>query len=67
MSIMSNLGEALIEESEARGLEKGILNSLKNLMANMNLTVQEAMNALGIPEEEQPLWQEKLSAEHQSG
>ena len=71
---MFNFSDVLVEESEARGeargkaigLENGILTSLKNLMANMNLTVQEAMKALGIPEEDRPRYLEKLAAESKS-
>ncbi|MDO5296812.1 MAG: hypothetical protein Q4F00_09290 [bacterium] len=70
---MFNFSDVLVEESEARGeargkaigLENGILTSLKNLMANMNLTVQEAMKALGIPEEDRPRYLEKLASERQ--
>ena len=46
VSLMCNLSQGL----EARGIEKGILTSLQNLMASMNLTLDEAMNALRIPE-----------------
>ena len=53
--------EKLRKEFEAVGEEKGIAKgkaegkaeSVKNLIRNMNLSSEEAMRMLGIPEEEQ--------------
>lgn len=42
-------------EGRQEGKDEGILSSLKNLMANMNLTLQQAMDALGIPAAEKIL------------
>ena len=59
---MCNLSQSVWEQGEAKGIEKGIetgietgrkqgfenglLVSLKNLMANMNLSIDEAMNVV---------------------
>lgn len=51
---MCNLSEGVekrgIEIGEERGIEKGTLQSLRNLMANMQLTAEQAMTALGVKE-----------------
>ena len=48
------------KESRNEGKDEGILSSLKNLMANMNLTLQQAMDALGIPAADRPKYMSKL-------
>ena len=48
------------KESRNEGKDEGILFSLKNLMANMNLTLQQAMDALGIPAADRPKYMSKL-------
>ncbi len=45
---MGNLGDFV----EARGIEKGKLQSLRSLMDSMKWTVQQAMDALQIPDSE---------------
>ena len=47
-------------EGRQEGRDEGILSSLKNLMANMNLTLQQAMDALGIPAADRPKYMSKL-------
>ena len=52
--------ETAIDEAREEGLEQGIekgiekaqLQSIHNLMASMKWTVKQAMDALGIPEDE---------------
>ena len=63
---MCNLGMAIemkgvergmakgLEKGIAQGMEKGILSSIEKLMKTMKLTVQQAMDALEVPESEQP-------------
>ena len=60
VSLMCNLSEGVWRDGEARGIEKGILASLQNLMASMNLTIDEAMNALRIPEADRQTYLSKL-------
>ena len=47
-------GEAKgIDIGEAKGIDKARLESIKNLMKNVGWTIQQAMDALGIPKSEQ--------------
>lgn len=39
---------------EQKGRAEGILESIKNLMQNMGIPVEQAMNLLGIPDADQP-------------
>ncbi|MDO5295345.1 MAG: hypothetical protein Q4F00_01720 [bacterium] len=48
-------------EGRREGRSEGVLHSLRNLMANMHLNVDEAMNALGIPAEEQQQYIDALA------
>ena len=58
---MCNISYGILEEGIEKGIEKGILNSIKNLMESMNLEVNQAMNALKIPENEQSKYLKILS------
>ena len=65
---MCNLGMAVelkgVEQGITQGIEKGkeqtLLESIKNLMETLNLNVQQAMDALKIPKEEQAHYESKL-------
>lgn len=46
---MCNLSEGV----EKRGIQKGILSSIQNLMESMGWSAEQAMTALKIPEAEQ--------------
>ena len=52
---MTRLGQMLIDEGMEQGIEKGIelnqTDSIKKLMKNANLTIEQAMNALEVPED----------------
>jgi hypothetical protein len=48
VSIMCNLSKGV----EEKGITKGILASIRNLMESMSWSAEQAMNALKIPEEE---------------
>ena len=50
-----------IKKGRREGRSEGILHSLRNLMANMHLNVDEAMKALGIPAEEQQQYIDALA------
>ena len=48
VSIMCNLSKGV----EEKGIQKGILLSIRNLMETMGWSVEQAMEGLKIPEEE---------------
>lgn len=56
VSIMCNLSKGV----EEKGIEKGILFSIRNLMETMGWSVEEAMKGLKIPEEEKGKYLEAL-------
>ncbi len=53
---MCNLSEGV----EQKGIQKGILESIGNLMDTMNWTAKEAMDALKIKAEERSLYEKLL-------
>ena len=57
---MRLLGRA---EGRTEGRTETMLSSLKNLMESMKWTLEEAMNALRIPESERPQYRKMLEAE----
>ena len=66
---MCNLSEGVenrgIEKGMAKGMAKGeakgVLDSLHNLMDSMGLTIEQAMAALKVSEEDRQKYQELLS------
>ena len=56
VSQMCNLSEGV----EQKGIQKGILESISNLMDTMNWTAKEAMDALKIKAEERSLYEQLL-------
>ena len=62
---MCNLSEGVenrgIEKGMAKGEAKGVLDSLHNLMDSMNWTIEQAMSALKISDEDRQKYQELLS------
>ena len=56
VSQMCNLSEGV----EQKGIQKGILESISNLMDTMNWTAKEAMDALKIKAEERSLYEKLL-------
>ena len=53
------------EEGLAAGREEGLSvgrqDAIRNLMSNMNLTADQAMDAIGIPKSEQHLYEDLFS------
>ena len=56
VSIMCNLSKGV----EEKGIEKGILLSIRNLMETMGWSVEQAMEGLKIPEEEKSKYLDEL-------
>ena len=55
------IGEAKgIAIGEAKGIDKARQESIKNLMKNVGWTIQQAIDALGIPKSEQSKYVAKL-------
>lgn len=45
---------------EEKGIEKGILLSLKKLMSNLKLSLEQALDALEISENDKPQYREMI-------
>ena len=52
VSVMCNLSKGVEEKGMAKGMTNGILASIKNLVKNMGVSVEQAMSVLEIPETE---------------
>ncbi|MDE6566821.1 MAG: hypothetical protein K2K70_03690 [Lachnospiraceae bacterium] len=48
------------EEAMEEGWEKGIENGIRNIMDTMKLSLNQAMDALKIPAEEQPMYAARI-------
>lgn len=63
---MYNLSKGVIEKGLAKGRAEGImestLSSIRNLMQNMGISVEQAMQLLGIPESDRPKYSGMLSS-----
>ena len=53
VSKMGGLMEPLLEIAADESQKETLLKNVRNLMKNLNLTLQQAMDALGIPSEKQ--------------
>ena len=52
VSVMCNLSKGVMEKGMAKGMTNGILSSIKSLMETMGMTIEQAMTALKVPEDE---------------
>ena len=52
--------EGLMEDSKLEGIEIGQTNSIKSLMTKMNLSADEAMEILDIPEDKRESFKEMI-------
>ena len=53
-------GKKAGKKVKQRGIEKGILASVQNLMESTGWTVDEAMKALRIPDTDRPIFRAKI-------
>ncbi len=60
VSAMCNLSEGVKEKAMAKGMEQGILSSIKGLMETMGWTIKQAMAALKVPETDRQVYQNLL-------
>ena len=56
VSVLCNLSKGV----EEKGVAKGILSSIKNLVKNMGVSVEQAMSVLEIPEAERQKYMDLL-------
>ena len=50
---MCNLSKGVEERGIARGIEIATLNAIQNIMETLKMTVEQAMEALKVPDGEQ--------------
>ena len=68
---MCNLSQGVMEKGLQKGLQKGYgqgreeerIASVRNLMQNLHMTAEEAMQALNIPQEDRDRIQKALANE----
>ena len=58
--IMTRLGQMLQDEA----IESTQTESIKNLMKNMNLTIDQAMNALEVPEDKREKYRKTITPDN---
>ena len=61
VQLMCNLSKGVEEKGRREGRQEGVILSLMNLMNNMKLTKEQAMEALGIPESEREEYTRELA------
>ena len=49
-------------EGRVAGRKENTLYTIRNLIANLGLSLEQAMAAMGVPEEERPMYREQLKA-----
>ena len=57
---MTKLGQMLMDE----GMELKETDSIKKLMKNMNLTIDQAMNALEVPEDKREKYRKTITPDN---
>ena len=60
---MSNAMKELIKQEVARERTALQIENVRNMVKNLNLTTEEAMNALAIPTEEQAVIKKRMEEE----
>ena len=57
---MNRLGQMLIDEGMEKGIELSLTYSIKKLMKNMSWTIDQAMNALEVPEDKREKYRKSI-------
>ena len=57
---MCNLSKGVRDKGRAEGMTSGILSSIRNLVKNMGISVEQAMSVLEIPEAERQKYMDLL-------
>ena len=63
---MGSLSQGVEQRGIQKGIQRGILESIQALMETMNLSVQDAMDALKIKEQDRPEYMELLKDKEQN-
>ena len=50
-----------LEKGKTQGIVEGLLSALKKMIANADMTPEQAMNVLDIPEEDRAMYRSRLS------
>ena len=61
---MTRLGQMLMDEGMEKGIELNQTDSIKKLMKNMNLTIDQAMNALEVPEDKREKYRKTIAPDN---
>lgn len=56
VNIMCEIAERIRIEGKQEGIKEGLLASLKNLVKNADMTLEQAMSVLEIPEKDRPVY-----------
>ena len=59
---MNRLEQMLIDEGMEKRIELSLTDSIKKLMKNMNLTIEQAMNTLEVPEDKREKYRQTIVA-----
>ena len=59
---MCNYSSYVLNKGMQQGIQQTAVSNIRSLMANLNLTPKQAMDALSIPAADQPKYVEKLSS-----
>ena len=51
---------ARMTDERDEGIEQGTINSIRNVMKNLNLSLEKAMDVTGVPKAEQSTYREKI-------
>ena len=57
---MNRLGQMLMDEGMEKGIELSLTDSIKKLMKNMSWTIDQAMNALEVPEDKREKYRKSI-------
>lgn len=59
---MTRLGQMLMDEGIEKGVELTQTEDIKNLMKNLKFTIDQAMNALEVPEDKREKYRQIISS-----
>ena len=61
---MTRLGQMLMDEGMEKGIELKETDSIKKLMKNMNLTIDQAMNALEVSTDKREKYRKTITPDN---